>query len=98
MGIRLPSVLLSAAKQVLKMQSLSARCQSIVPKGHIPVYVGETDRKRFFVPISYLSQPSFIDLLNKAEEEFGFSHPTGGLRIPCKEEAFIDVTSKLQSS
>ncbi|KGN61873.1 auxin-responsive protein SAUR21 [Cucumis sativus] len=97
MGIRLPSVL-AAAKQVLKMQSVSARSQSIVPKGHIPVYVGETDRKRFFVPISYLSHPSFVELLNKAEEEFGFSHPTGGLRIPCKEEAFIDVTSKLQSS
>ncbi|KAL0536112.1 hypothetical protein IC582_025044 [Cucumis melo] len=97
MGIRLPSVLLSA-KQILKMKSVSTRCQSDVPKGHIPVYVGENQRKRFFVPISYLNHPSFVNLLSRAEEEFGFSHPTGGLIIPCKEEAFIDVTSRLHIS
>lgn len=98
MGIRLPSILLGSTKQILKMQSVSARCQSNVPKGYIPVYVGETERKRFFIPISYLSHPSFVDLLKRAEEEFGFSHPTGGLTIPCKEEAFIDVTSRLHTS
>jgi SAUR family protein len=27
--------------------------------------------KRFVVPVSYLDQPSFQDLLRKAEEEFG---------------------------
>ncbi|XP_023512608.1 auxin-responsive protein SAUR21-like [Cucurbita pepo subsp. pepo] len=98
MGIRLLSVLLGAAKQILKMQSVSAVCQSNVPKGHIPVYVGETERKRFFVPISYLSHPLFVDLLDRAEEEFGFSQPIGGLTIPCKEEAFIYVTSRLHTS
>ncbi|KAE8651887.1 hypothetical protein Csa_006423 [Cucumis sativus] len=97
MGFRLPSILFSA-KQILKAQSISGRCQSSVPKGHIAVYVGEIQKKRFLVPISYLNHPSFLDLLRRAEEEFGFNHPTGGLTIPCKEEAFIDVTSRLHTS
>ncbi|KAA0045683.1 hypothetical protein IC582_025037 [Cucumis melo] len=97
MGIRLPSILLNA-KQILKMQAMSARNQSDVPKGHIAVYVGEIQRKRFVVPISYLKHPSFVDLLNRSEEEFGFCHPTGGLTIPCREDAFINLTAKLHTS
>ena len=97
MGIRLPSILLNA-KQILKMQALSARNQSDVPKGHIAVYVGEIQRKRFVVPISYLKHPSFVDLLNRSEEEFGFRHPMGGLTIPCREDAFINLTARLHRS
>ncbi|KAL5791127.1 hypothetical protein ACOSQ2_006015 [Xanthoceras sorbifolium] len=65
--------------------------------GHIAVYVGELQKKRFVVPISYLNHPSFADLLVRSEEEFGFNHPMGGLTIPCKEDAFINVTSKLNA-
>ncbi|XWS67787.1 hypothetical protein CRYUN_Cryun04dG0035300 [Craigia yunnanensis] len=93
MGIRLPSLVLHA-KQVLKLQS---RSQTAVPKGHIAVYVGEIQKRRFVVPISYLNQPSFQDLLNRAEEEFGFNHPMGGLTIPCDEDVFIDLTSRLHA-
>jgi SAUR family protein len=57
--------------------------------------VGETEKKRFVVPVSYLNQPSFQDLLSKAEDEFGFDHPMGGLTIPCAEETFLHVTSSL---
>ncbi|KAE8716864.1 Auxin-induced protein 15A [Hibiscus syriacus] len=28
-------------------------------------------------------------------EEFGYSHPTGGLTIPCNEDFFLDVISCL---
>ncbi|TYG37110.1 hypothetical protein ES288_D13G115900v1 [Gossypium darwinii] len=91
MGFRLPSVILHA-KQVLKMQS---RNQTDVPKGNIAVYVGEIQKTRFVVPISYLNHPSFVDLLNLAEEEFGFNHPMGGLTIPCDEDAFLHLTSQL---
>ncbi|KAJ9704294.1 hypothetical protein PVL29_002722 [Vitis rotundifolia] len=66
-----------------------------VPKGYFAVYVGEDQKKRFLVPVSYLKDPSFQNLLSQAEEEFGFDHPRGGLTIPCTEEAFIDVTSSL---
>ncbi|KAF7841096.1 Auxin-induced protein X10A [Senna tora] len=65
-----------------------------VPKGYVAVYVGEK-MKRFVIPISYLNQPSFQDLLSQAEEEFGFHHPMGGLTIPCKEDEFLDITSHL---
>ncbi|KZV45979.1 auxin-induced protein 15A-like [Dorcoceras hygrometricum] len=69
-----------------------------VPKGHLAVYVGETENKqRFVIPISYLNDPSFQDLLNRAEEEFGFSHPMGGLTIPCSEDLFMDLISCLGS-
>ncbi|CAN8243983.1 unnamed protein product [Cochlearia groenlandica] len=67
-----------------------------VPKGFLAVYVGESQKKRYLVPISYLSQPSFQALLRKSEEEFGFDHPMGGLTIPCHEDTFINVTSRLQ--
>ena len=96
MGIRLPSVIQNA-KQILKRHNNHAlkSADQVVPRGHIAVYVGEMERKRFVVPISYLNHPLFADLLNRAEEEFGFNHPMGGLTIPCKEDAFIDLTSRL---
>eukprot|EP00261_Vitis_vinifera_P032520 XP_019073763.1 PREDICTED: auxin-responsive protein SAUR21 isoform X1 [Vitis vinifera] len=96
MGIRLPSKIHNA-KQILKLQSLLSRNQSSVPKGHCAVYVGEIQKKRFVVPISYLNHPAFQDLLHLAEEEFGFDHPMGGLTIPCEEDAFIDLTSRLNA-
>ncbi|KAK2665482.1 hypothetical protein Ddye_004056 [Dipteronia dyeriana] len=61
-----------------------------VPKGHLAVYVGETEKKRFMVPISYLKHPSFQNLLCQAEEEFGLNHPVGGLTIPGSKEVFMD--------
>ncbi|KAJ4716695.1 Auxin-responsive protein [Melia azedarach] len=94
MGIRLPSMIHNA-KQILRLQG---KIQSgVVPKGHLAVYVGEVQQKRFVIPISYLNHPSFADLLNQAEEEFEFNHPMGGLTIPCREDTFIDVTSKLNN-
>ncbi|KAL4327239.1 Auxin-induced proteinA [Arachis hypogaea] len=63
-----------------------------VPKGYLAEYVGE-NMKRFVIPIAYLSQPSFQDLLSKVEEEFGYVHPMGGLTIPCREDMFLDIIS-----
>ncbi|KAK1570347.1 hypothetical protein Q3G72_000538 [Acer saccharum] len=85
MGFRLP----------IRVARKGASGSSDVPKGFLAVYVGETHMKRFLVPISYLNQPSFQDLLSKAEEEFGFDHPMGGLTIPCREDVFIHVISSL---
>uniref|UniRef100_A0A5B7BCT2 Auxin-induced protein 15A-like n=1 Tax=Davidia involucrata TaxID=16924 RepID=A0A5B7BCT2_DAVIN len=97
MGIRLPGI--PHAKNILHQFILPARRADTnvvhVPKGYLAVYVGETQKKRFLVPISYLSQPLFQDLLQKAEEEFGFNHPMGGLTIPCREDTFLNLTSCL---
>ncbi|XP_021286364.1 auxin-responsive protein SAUR23-like [Herrania umbratica] len=96
MGVRIPSMIPSA-KQILKQQPLVTRERPPVPKGHIAIYVGETERKRFVVPITVLNHPSFKDLLKRAEEEFGFNHPVGGLTIPCREDTFINLTSRLHA-
>ncbi|XP_050233068.1 auxin-responsive protein SAUR19-like [Mercurialis annua] len=85
------------AKQILRRStSKASSTHSNVPKGFLAVYIGETEKKRFLVPVSYLNQPAFQDLLSKAEEQFGFAHPMGGLTIPCREETFINVTSSLR--
>ncbi|KAE8669954.1 Auxin-responsive protein SAUR24 [Hibiscus syriacus] len=94
MGGRIRSRI-SSAKQILKLQSLVTRKKPDVPKGHVTVYVRETHRKRFVVPITVLNHPSFRCLLKRAEEEFRFNHPMGGLTIPCLEEAFVHLTSGL---
>ncbi|KAI5388340.1 hypothetical protein KIW84_074145 [Lathyrus oleraceus] len=65
-----------------------------VPKGYLAVYVGEK-MKRFLIPITYLNHASFQELLSQAEEQFGYDHPTGGLTIPCGEDLFLDITSRL---
>ncbi|KAF7142934.1 hypothetical protein RHSIM_Rhsim05G0066000 [Rhododendron simsii] len=100
MAIRMPRIM--HAKQVLRRSSVTAANKAAssatgadVPKGHFAVYVGESEKKRFVIPISYLSNPSFQDLLSQAEEEFGFDHPMGGLTIPCREEVFICLASQL---
>ncbi|XVF45411.1 hypothetical protein PTKIN_Ptkin02bG0203600 [Pterospermum kingtungense] len=96
MAIRMPRIM--HAKQILRQSKLFANqttTSTDVPKGFFAVYVGESQKKRFLVSISYLNQPSFQNLLSIAEEEFGFNHPTGGLTIPCREEFFIDLTSRL---
>ncbi|KAH1142878.1 hypothetical protein GYH30_033538 [Glycine max] len=54
-------------------------------KGYLTVYVGEKMKRK----------PSFHDMLNQAEEEFGYEHPMGGLTIPCKKDEFLTVTCHL---
>ncbi|KAL7108741.1 hypothetical protein ACP275_06G132300 [Erythranthe tilingii] len=80
---------------MLRRSLSSERRSNEVPKGHLAVYVGHNEKKRFVIPLSYLNHPSFQELLFQAEEEFGFHHPMGGLTIPCSEESFIDLTSHL---
>ncbi|KAM7470861.1 hypothetical protein LguiA_009044 [Lonicera macranthoides] len=91
MAIR--NALILHAKQILRRSSLPANHEASmdVPKGFFAVYVGEQEKKRFVIPISFLNQPSFQDLLSQAEEEFGFNHPMGGLTIPCREDIFMEL-------
>ncbi|CAH1433609.1 unnamed protein product [Lactuca virosa] len=95
MGIRMPRII--QAKQILQ-RSLSngTRTSTMdLPKGYFAVYIGEQEKKRFVVPVSLLSQPSFQDLLHQAEEEYGYDHPMGGLTIPCSEHTFFDLATRL---
>ncbi|KAF4396231.1 hypothetical protein F8388_019777 [Cannabis sativa] len=86
MGFRFASLV--HAKQLIQKPFSSTKD---VPKGYLAVYVGEKRMKRLVIPISFLNQPSFQDLLSQAEQEFGFDHPMGALTIPCNEEAFVEL-------
>ncbi|CAJ1978828.1 unnamed protein product [Sphenostylis stenocarpa] len=87
MGFRLPGI----RKALFAANQASSKAVD-VPKGYLSVYVGEK-MKRFVVPISYLNQPPFQDLLSQAEEEYGYYHSMGGLTIPCSEDVFQRITS-----
>ncbi|KAL5715052.1 hypothetical protein ACHQM5_016933 [Ranunculus cassubicifolius] len=65
-------------------------------KGHFTVYVGQTPVKRYVVPISYLKHPLFQHLLSRAEEEYGFCYPMGGVTLPCDEKTFLQLTSEIR--
>jgi SAUR family protein len=83
MGFRLPSIIKSKASS-----------SKGVPKGYLAVYVGDK-MKRFVIPVSYLNQISFLDLLSQSEEQFGYDHAMGGITIPCREDVFLEITSSL---
>ncbi|KAL2512412.1 SAUR-like auxin-responsive protein family [Abeliophyllum distichum] len=97
MAIRMSLIIQS--KQLLRRSSLTINRKTStgadVPKGHFAVYVGEGEKKHYVIPISYLNQPSFQDLLSQAKEEYGFDHPMDGLTIPCREDIFNNLTCQL---
>ncbi|CAJ1967286.1 unnamed protein product [Sphenostylis stenocarpa] len=88
-GFRLPG----SRKKLFAVNQASSKAVN-APKGYLALYVGEK-MKRFMIPVSYLSQPSFQDLWSQAEEEFGYEHSMGGLTIPCSEDLFQRITSCL---
>ncbi|KAI3780898.1 hypothetical protein L2E82_10891 [Cichorium intybus] len=95
--IRFPS-LTAKTKHFSKLHAICNRNKLDVPKGYLAVYVGETHKTRFVVPLSFLEHPLFQDLLRQSEEEFGFEHPMGGLTICCQEDSFTDLISRLPIS
>lgn len=86
MGCQLPSIL----------QGKRNSKTSDVPKGCFAVYVGDKQKKRFMVPVSYMNEPSFQDFLSQAKEEFGYDYPMGGITISCSEGTFVELTSHLK--
>ncbi|XP_054777204.1 uncharacterized protein LOC129285491 [Prosopis cineraria] len=87
MGFHLPGM-----RRALFARKVASLKSNEVPKGYLAIYIGE-EMKRFAIPISYLSQPSFQGLLSQAEEEYRYDHPMGALTIPCREDVCLNVTS-----
>ncbi|KAI9098405.1 hypothetical protein K1719_025030 [Acacia pycnantha] len=56
------------------------------PKGHFVVYVG-IEMERFVVPMTYLKNPMFLRLLDKAADEYGFNN-LHGIVLPCDAASF----------
>ena len=74
-----------------------------VPAGHVAVRVegrgdGESSSRRFVVPVAQLSHPAFRELLQQAEEEYGFPSTPGPVALPCDEGLFEHVLRHLSSS
>ncbi|KAM0012736.1 putative small auxin-up RNA [Helianthus debilis subsp. tardiflorus] len=98
MAIRMPSII--QARQILKRSlsnGSSTPASMDIPKGYFAIYVGEQEKKRFVVPVSILSEPSFQQLLHQSEQEFGYNHPMGGITISCSEDVFTDLASRFGS-
>ncbi|XP_073365743.1 auxin-responsive protein SAUR23-like [Aegilops tauschii subsp. strangulata] len=75
----------------------------LVPAGHVAVCVrgrgdGESSSRRFVVPVAQLSHPAFWELLQQAEEEYGFPSAPGPLALPCDEDHLRDVLRRVSSS
>ncbi|GMI84051.1 SMALL AUXIN UPREGULATED RNA 42 [Hibiscus trionum] len=72
------SLSLSLGKKWKQEQS-----SALVPQGHFAVVAGcGEEPRRFVVPLSYLTHPGFLLLLEQAAEEYGFERK-GALTIPC---------------
>ncbi|KAA0035232.1 hypothetical protein IC582_026788 [Cucumis melo] len=55
-----------------------------VKEGHFAVVAVDAEEpKRFVVPLSCLTNPTFLRLLEAAAEEYGFEHE-GALTVPCR--------------
>ncbi|XP_066365501.1 auxin-responsive protein SAUR36-like [Miscanthus floridulus] len=55
-------------------------CTSVAGKGHCVVYTA--DERRFEVPLAFLGNRVFEELLRMSQEEFGFMSD-GRIKLPC---------------
>nr|DAD46611.1 TPA_asm: hypothetical protein HUJ06_016548 [Nelumbo nucifera] len=77
-----------------KLQRDVDECSAMVAvKDHFVVYTA--DQKRFVIPLAYLNNPIFIELLRMSEEEFGLPSD-GPITLPC-DSAFAEyIISMMQ--
>ncbi|KAL2328569.1 hypothetical protein Fmac_021996 [Flemingia macrophylla] len=83
--LKLKGVLERLQKSILmRRNKTSCSYYEDVKEGHFVVIAerGEVP-KRFVVPLRCLNDPSFLRLLEKAAEEYGFDQH-GALTIPCR--------------
>ncbi|KAI9182368.1 hypothetical protein LWI28_024658 [Acer negundo] len=74
-----------------KTISLPSSAAPVADKGHFVVYTA--DQKRFVLPISYLSNQMFREILRMSEEEFGLPG-NGPITLPC-DAVFIEYAVSL---
>ncbi|KAK1283987.1 hypothetical protein QJS10_CPB21g00327 [Acorus calamus] len=83
-------------KRALRKASKQMEVPEDVKDGQFAVVAvsGDDGPKRFVVSLRCLSHPTFLRLLEKAEEEFGFSQE-GPLTIPCQSSELEKVLGEL---
>ncbi|XWS55152.1 hypothetical protein CRYUN_Cryun10bG0150300 [Craigia yunnanensis] len=77
------------SKRLYSQKNINADCfiASLTSnRGHFVVYT--TDRRRFAMPLSYLSNNIFLQLFKMSEEEFGLSS-NQPIALPC-DAVFMD--------
>nr|DAD46628.1 TPA_asm: hypothetical protein HUJ06_016565 [Nelumbo nucifera] len=81
-----------------KLQRGADECSAMVAvKDHFVVYTA--DQKRFVIPLTYLNNPIFIELLRMSEEVFGLPSD-GPITLPCDStfaEYIISMVQRLPS-
>ncbi|KAI3772197.1 hypothetical protein L6452_03378 [Arctium lappa] len=100
--VRLKQVMQRWRRRCITTHSLTSDSDSEIDRqrrripspGSLAVYVG-IERRRFVIPTRFLNLPVFRELLNKAEEEFGFQK-TGGLVLPCDVIFFKRLLKSLE--
>ncbi|EYU43484.1 hypothetical protein MIMGU_mgv1a022296mg [Erythranthe guttata] len=55
-----------------------------------------TEFTRFVIPISYLYNPLFQRLLDKAREVYGY-HAPGPLALPCSIDDFLHIKTRIEN-
>ena len=70
--------------------------RNIVPKGCLPVYVGQDILIRFVIDVGVLSHPLLAELLEASAHEFGYEH-NGALRIRCDVLLFERILNLINS-
>ncbi|KAK1588076.1 hypothetical protein Q3G72_010226 [Acer saccharum] len=73
------------------LNTSSSSTAPVADKGHFVVYTA--DQRRFVLPISYLSNQIFQELLRMSEEEFGLPS-NGPITLPC-DAVFIEYAVSL---
>ncbi|XP_075643640.1 auxin-responsive protein SAUR71-like [Castanea sativa] len=84
----------SSFRAKLSRRGSSKSSSSVVPEGHVPVYVGD-EMERFVISAELLNHPVFVNLLNKSAQEYGYDQK-GALRIPCHVLVFERVLEALR--
>ncbi|MBA0739168.1 hypothetical protein Gogos_012460 [Gossypium gossypioides] len=84
------------ARKWQKLAAIGRRItSSLVDKGHFVIYT--IDQKRFVMPLAYLRNTIFVELLKMSEEEFGLPSD-GTITLPCDSVAMNYILSLLQRS
>ncbi|XP_076916465.1 auxin-responsive protein SAUR50-like [Bidens hawaiensis] len=77
-------VMVEKLQKRLFVKNIDGGVPEDVKEGHFAVIaVDEYEERRFVVPVSCLKQASFVKLLERAAEEYGFEYD-GVVVIPCR--------------
>ncbi|PIA54722.1 hypothetical protein AQUCO_00900951v1 [Aquilegia coerulea] len=78
-----------------KLRSCKKHIKSFkVPEGYIPIYVGKK-RKRYVIPLKYLSRSPLKVLLEQSDDDFG-EKIRGPILLPCSIKLFNEAIKHIK--